>query len=168
MLKTRRTRMWVAVVLALAVMAVPLQPGKAHAQEQLSGIGHFFRETNQAVAGAFWDYWQTRGGLAQQGYPISDEFTEVSYIDGKTYRVQYFERAVFELHPENQAPYDVLLSLLGTQLIARLRDPPVRSCSWRILVTGGRAPSGGGRPQTGWGQGDEDARLAGDRGDGCR
>jgi C-terminal peptidase prc len=28
--------------------------------------------------------------------------------------VQYFERAVFEYHPENQAPYDVLLSQLGT------------------------------------------------------
>jgi branched-chain amino acid transport system substrate-binding protein len=28
--------------------------------------------------------------------------------------VQYFERAVFELHPENQAPNDVLLSQLGT------------------------------------------------------
>jgi branched-chain amino acid transport system substrate-binding protein len=28
--------------------------------------------------------------------------------------VQYFERAVFELHPENQPPFDVLLSQLGT------------------------------------------------------
>jgi acetyl esterase/lipase len=28
--------------------------------------------------------------------------------------VQYFERAVFESHPENKAPYDVLLSQLGT------------------------------------------------------
>jgi hypothetical protein len=28
--------------------------------------------------------------------------------------VQYFERAVFELHPENAAPFDVLLSQLGT------------------------------------------------------
>ena len=28
-------------------------------------------------------------------------------------RVQYFERAVFEYHPENQPPYDVLLSQLG-------------------------------------------------------
>ena len=54
------------------------------------------------------------GGLAQQGYPISDEFTEVSDLNGKPYTVQYFERAVFEKHPENQPPFDVLLSLLGT------------------------------------------------------
>jgi hypothetical protein len=30
--------------------------------------------------------------------------------------VQYLERAVFEMHPENQPPYDVLLSQLGTFL----------------------------------------------------
>ncbi|MFL5735444.1 MAG: alpha/beta fold hydrolase, partial [Chloroflexia bacterium] len=35
-------------------------------------------------------------------------------LNGKPYTVQYFERAVFELHPENAAPYDVLLSQLGT------------------------------------------------------
>ena len=28
--------------------------------------------------------------------------------------MQYFERAVFEMHTENQAPFNVLLSLLGT------------------------------------------------------
>jgi hypothetical protein len=59
-------------------------------------------------------YWQQNGGLAQQGYPISNEFVERSELDGKEYRVQYFERAVFEMHPENKAPYDVLLSQLGT------------------------------------------------------
>jgi hypothetical protein len=36
-------------------------------------------------------------------------------VDGKTYTVQYFERAVFEKHPENPRPYDVLLSLLGRE-----------------------------------------------------
>ena len=34
-------------------------------------------------------------------------------MNGQAYTVQYFERAVFEHHPENQPPYDVLLSLLG-------------------------------------------------------
>jgi hypothetical protein len=73
-----------------------------------------FPETKQAVCGKFLTYWQTHGGLAQQGFPISGEFAEKSDLDGKTYTVQYFERAVFELHPENQPPYDVLLSQLGT------------------------------------------------------
>ena len=39
--------------------------------------------------------------------------SEKNDTDGKTYTVQYFERAVFEAHPENKAPFDVLLSLLG-------------------------------------------------------
>jgi branched-chain amino acid transport system substrate-binding protein len=73
-----------------------------------------FDQTGFTVGGAFLDYWNKNGGLAQQGYPISNEFQERSELDGKTYTVQYFERAVFELHPENQAPYNVLLSQLGT------------------------------------------------------
>ncbi len=73
-----------------------------------------FKETGKHLGGAFLKYWQQNGGLAQQGYPISEEFTEVSDLDGKTYRVQYFERAVFEAHPEKQPPYNVLLSQLGT------------------------------------------------------
>ncbi len=38
----------------------------------------------------------------------------MSATDGKSYTVQYFERAVFEEHPENSEPYRVLLSQLGT------------------------------------------------------
>ena len=63
----------------------------------------------------FLDYWNQHGGLAQQGFPISDVMGEVSDLDGKTYTVQYFERAVFEYHPEQTDPqYQVLLSQLGT------------------------------------------------------
>ncbi|MFL5733894.1 MAG: hypothetical protein ACJ78Q_11915 [Chloroflexia bacterium] len=72
-----------------------------------------FPPTSKRLGGRFLQYWNTHGGLAQQGYPISDEFSERSDLDGKTYRVQYFERAVFESHPENPAPNDVLLSQLG-------------------------------------------------------
>ena len=32
----------------------------------------------------FLQYWQQNGGLAQQGFPISDEFMEKSDLDGKT------------------------------------------------------------------------------------
>ncbi len=48
--------------------------------------------------------------------PISEEFVETSDLNGKPYTVQYFERAVFEMHPENQPPNDVELSQLGTFL----------------------------------------------------
>lgn len=73
-----------------------------------------FSATGKQLCGRFLTYWSGHGGLAQQGYPISNEMKETSEVDGKSYTVQYFERAVFELHPENKEPYDVLLSLLGT------------------------------------------------------
>jgi hypothetical protein len=41
-------------------------------------------------------------------------FGEVSDLNSKPYTVQYFERAVFEYHPENQPLFDALLPELGT------------------------------------------------------
>jgi hypothetical protein len=90
-----------------------LQP-QFHLQAQAQPGCRTFPETGKTVCGKFLSYWLTNGGLPQQGYPISAEFTEVSDLNGQPYTVQYFERAVFELHPENQPPYDVLLSQLGT------------------------------------------------------
>jgi hypothetical protein len=75
--------------------------------------GQFFPETGHWLGGGFKQYWLDHGGLAQQGYPISDQFQERNDLDGKTYIVQYFERSVIEWHPANQDPYKVLLSLLG-------------------------------------------------------
>lgn len=73
-----------------------------------------FPQTGKSVCGIFLTYWTEHGGVTRQGLPISNEFQEVSSIDNKTYTVQYFERVVLEYHTENEAPYDVLLSLLGT------------------------------------------------------
>lgn len=74
-----------------------------------------FTETGKTVCGTFLTYWRQHGGLAQQGFPLSEQLSERNAVDGKTYVVQYFERAVFEYHPENAGtPYDVLLSLLGS------------------------------------------------------
>jgi hypothetical protein len=53
--------------------------------------------------------------LALFGMPLSGLMTE-TLSDGKQYQVQWFERARFELHPENAAPYDVLLGLLGNEV----------------------------------------------------
>jgi hypothetical protein len=90
-----------------------------------SGQGQLFTETGKTVRGPFLTYWQTRGGLAIYGFPISDEQIE-TLDDGKPYQVQYFERARFEYHPENQAPYDVLLGQFGRKLHPLY--PPVADC----------------------------------------
>jgi hypothetical protein len=79
----------------------------------------FFAITGHNVSAAFLAYWNANGGLAQFGYPISEEFTE-TLANGQPYTVQYFERARFEWHPENQPPYNILLGQFGRQIYATL------------------------------------------------
>ena len=73
----------------------------------------YFPESKHTLRGKFLEYWEEHGGLAQFGYPLSEEFIEKSAYDGQNYTVQYFERYRLELHPENDAPYDVQLGHLG-------------------------------------------------------
>ncbi len=119
-------------------------PNGAPGQQANNSSGSvLFKETGHRVGGKFLDYWNSHGGLAQQGYPISEEFNEKSDLDGKTYRVQYFERAVFEYHPENKPPYDVLLSQLG-----KFRyDKTAPSRQGAVLPSGARASGLSSGPQ---------------------
>jgi hypothetical protein len=81
----------------------------------------FFPESGHTLGGAFQHFWKSRGGLPIFGYPISEEFSEVSPNDGNTYLVQYFERARFEYHSEHQGtPYEVMLGQFGREY-ARVR-----------------------------------------------
>jgi spore germination protein YaaH len=87
----------------------------------------YFPETGHSLGGTFLKYWQKNGGLPVYGYPLTEEFQEKSPTDGKTYRVQYFERNRFEYHPENQPPNDVQLGLLGVQALGMRLFPPAVS-----------------------------------------
>jgi len=70
----------------------------------------FYQPTGHRLCFGFRDYWQSHGGLAIFGYPISEEFQE----NGVT--VQYFERQRLEYHPENSPQWQVEGGLLGTQV----------------------------------------------------
>jgi hypothetical protein len=97
----------------------------------------YFPETGHNVSGLFYQHWREYG-VTQFGYPISEVVTE-TLEDGKTYRVQYFERARFEWHPENPAPYDVLLGQFGRRILGG-------AAATRTIAI---APTGGPRPETG-------------------
>ncbi len=99
------------MILGVLLSTIVGGPGFTFAQSQTGT--RYFPETQQSISGRFLEYWTQNGGLMQQGYPISPEMQELYPTDGKTYTVQYFERSIFEMHPENQRPYDVLLGLLG-------------------------------------------------------
>lgn len=102
--------------------------------ERVGGAGtgeRFFPETGHTIAGEFRRYYETHGlelgdrgitareSLALFGYPLSQPYAELNPEDGKPYLVQYFERARFELHPENAVPYRVLLGRLGALELQR-------------------------------------------------
>lgn len=87
----------------MADFVLPYRAGK----EATVADGWRFPETGKYLGGGFYAYWRDRGGLAVFGLPISEEMQE----NGRT--VQYFERAVFEYHPENDPQYRVLLRRLG-------------------------------------------------------
>jgi hypothetical protein len=85
----------------------------------------YFPIVGHTLRGQFADYWQFNGGLEQFGYPLTEQYIDVSPTNGRAYVVQYFERARFEAHPENQPPFNVLLGLLGRTITAgREREAP--------------------------------------------
>lgn len=93
---------------------------------QLAGPTRAFAETPYTLRGSFLRAWEQNGGLEVLGLPISPERFERG-TDGQRYSVQWLERARLELHPENAAPYDVLIGLLGVDVLAR------RGIDWRAL-----------------------------------
>ena len=80
--------------------------------------GTYFETTGHNLRNSFKQYWDAHGGLATFGYPITEEFSEISKTDGKTYTTQWFERARFEYHPEFKGTtYEVELGLLGDDIV---------------------------------------------------
>ena len=90
----------------------------------------YFPETGHAACGPLLNAWRANGleldgqagknegeNLALFGLPLSEPQVE-TLSDGRQYIVQWFERARFELHPENAPPYNVLLGLLGNEIRA--------------------------------------------------
>lgn len=87
---------------------------------KVNGAGQgcvFFAQTGHSLCPPFRAYWESNGGLARFGYPISEPVTERN-ADGYTGNFQWFERRRMEAHPENQPPFNILLGLLGNEVRA--------------------------------------------------
>jgi heat shock protein HslJ len=108
----------------------------------------FFAETNQQVCDEFLQAFRANGlsfadtpgisreeSLALFGLPISEAMTET--IDGQEYTVQWFERARFELHPENEPPFNVLFGRLGAELGGgSAAAVALEQTEWRLISFG--------------------------------
>ncbi len=96
----------------------------------------FFAETGQNICGNVLSAWRASGleldgrrgktegeSLALFGLPLTGLRSE-RLDDGREYQVQWFERARFELHPQNPPPANVLLGLLGREAGPVAQAPP--------------------------------------------
>lgn len=78
----------------------------------------YFSETGHNCPEIFVSYWESHGGQASFGLPITEPYTSGSLT------IQWFERARFERHLEaKDTPYEVQLGQLGREL--RTADPAV-------------------------------------------
>jgi hypothetical protein len=102
----------------------------------------YFLESGHTLGGAFRRFWEANGGVARLGYPISEEVVEPNPLDGIERSVQYFERAVLELHAGKQAgSNDVMLAAVGRWVtrdrnFARVRQFTNTSDRWYFAETG--------------------------------
>ena len=100
-------------------------------------------ETGHTLGGAFKEFWYANGGLHAFGFPLSEEFQEVNREDGRTYTVQYFERARFEWHPDLPPAHQVQLGHMGRQYLQSEQSAP----EWaRTPVSGPERAWDGVRP----------------------
>lgn len=124
-----RRRSISVVLLAMVATLVGL-PGRSAASPP-PPQAQYFKETGHSATNWYWQFWKTTpDALRILGYPISEPFVQESFTEpGKFYRVQYYERAVLEEHPENFGrdgnKFFVLGRLLGNELIKnRLGEAP--------------------------------------------
>jgi hypothetical protein len=126
----------------LSTTGVRMAPAGAISEVDSAGVAKsarkdckWFATTQQYVCGEFYAYWRQYGIASRQrgpfsiaentalfGLPITGVYQET--INGHVYQVQLFERARFEYHPENPAPYQVQLGLLGRDLLAQSQLSP--------------------------------------------
>jgi polysaccharide biosynthesis protein PslG len=125
-----RRRLSIGVLMLGLVASIFTLPGQSQASPP-PPQALYFKETGHSAQNWYWQFWKnTPDALRILGYPISEPFVQESFTEpGKFYRVQYFERAVLEEHPENfgrdNNRFYVLGRLLGNELIKnRLNEAP--------------------------------------------
>jgi|GEM_PF-2233769 len=113
------------------------------------GDCRYFPETGHNACGAVLRAWRALGveldgrpgtseaeSLALFGLPLSGPRTE-TLSDGREYVVQWFERARFELHTVFAPPNDVLLGLLGAEMVDARRLNPAPDSAVRFTPADG-------------------------------
>lgn len=104
----------------------------------------YFPQTGHTVSGAFRRFFESHGGITIFGYPRTEAFTQ----NGR--QVQWFQRAMFEYHPEFAGtPYEVELRLLGSELTAGRTFAPAAAPTAAPSLTPTATPKAGAAKEPG-------------------
>lgn len=101
------------------------KPGQGLAIPDNFPACRLFAETGFQVCYTFLEFFNTNGGVAQFGYPISNFELHDERI------VQYFQRARFEWRPENPPGQRVTLTDLGSRYFEVREEDPIRLLAQR-------------------------------------
>ena len=136
--------------------AEPRESGARAGCRWFPATGH--NVCNQAGARGFRTYWETHGieldgekgtseaeSLALFGLPLTEPGVETNAA-GDRVLTQWFERARFEWHPDNPAPLQVLLGLLGDEVLGRGK-PAAGCCSDLTVLSHALTPDATGAPR---------------------
>lgn len=119
-----RQSLIVVILVGLIALGAGTTPAAAQTGQRC------FPETGFCISGRLRQFWEQNGGLPVFGFPLGPQQEEL--IEGRPVQVQWFERNRLELHPENRAPYDVLLGRLGAEFVATQpapgREEPQAGC----------------------------------------
>jgi hypothetical protein len=115
----------VFLCLAASMLSGMFNPGggtQSRATPTVPPNALIFTETNSYVVGRFRDVWESDGGLAVFGLPLSN--TRTLGTGTEALQVQDFQRFRFERHSGNKVPYDVLFANLGLERLSQLGAGP--------------------------------------------
>ena len=115
---------WCVLALLVGSLLSPIAGGAPAGAAAPAPDERCFAETEHCLAGRFLEYWQQHGGPAVFGYPITPARWEPNRDEAAVAAApvvwsQWFERARFEHHPDQPAPFDVLLGRLGSERLAQ-------------------------------------------------
>jgi hypothetical protein len=101
----------IQLLLVVVLAATLCASGTLQVQAQTpTPASQYFPQTGHSVQGDFLRFFNTCGGLAIFGYPMTEAFPENGRL------VQYFQRARMEAFPEYPEPNKIQLGALGVQL----------------------------------------------------
>ncbi len=110
----------VAIVTGLIMAMLTSIVPPAVAQQNQTDSCQFIDLTGRYLCEPFHEFWESNGGTAVIGFPISDRFKTLPAESGQPVTTQFFERQRLEHHPDNAGTgYEVLLGQVGVEALTR-------------------------------------------------